>query len=103
MPLALSEIERWQCAAPSLDWSSSELGHTLPHCSMLLMQLLLQPLIPGPVLSQPLLSGPVRGGGVDSAGTGMGWMAAAAAAVDGFVLTAQLSGLWCSLAVVFGE
>lgn len=34
---------------------------------------------------------PVGGGGVDSAGTGMGWVAAAA--VGGFVIRTQLSGL----------
>lgn len=50
--------------------------------------------------SQSLSLEPVGGGGVDSAGTGMGWMVAAA--VGGFVLRTQLSGLWCSLAAVFG-
>lgn len=38
---------------------------------------------------------------VNSVGTGMGWVAAAA--VGGFVLRAQLSELWFSLAVVFGD
>lgn len=49
--------------------------------------------------SQSLSSEPVGGDGVDSAGTGMGWVAAAV--VGGFVLRTQLSGLWCSLTAVF--
>ena len=54
------------------------------------MQLLLQPLVPGPVLSRRLSLEPVGGGGVDSAGTGLGEVAAAA--VGGFVLRSSFQG-----------
>lgn len=63
IPLALSETQRRQCAAPPLDWPSARPGHTLPHCTVLSTQLLLQLLIPEPVLSQLLSSEPVGGGG----------------------------------------
>lgn len=54
------------------------------------MQLLLQSPVPGPVLSQRLSSEPVGGGVVDSAGTGLGKVAAAA--VGGFVLRSSSQG-----------
>lgn len=61
IPLALSETQRRQCAAPPV-LGRARPGRTLPHCAVLSTQLL-QLLIPEPVLSQPLSSEPVGGGG----------------------------------------